>query len=95
MTATSPTYNGPAPAFIVTVEEGGVIRLPASVPVGATVAVVVVSPVQRSNADSVERERILRDLRELFKTTQDLVRPLAISEDDIQAEIAAYRQATT
>jgi hypothetical protein len=35
----------------------------------------------------------VRELRELFKTTQSLPQAQAISEDEIAAELAAYRAA--
>lgn len=51
---------------------------------GQRVAVVVIAE-DESPADRV------RELRELFQTTQALPQAQAITEDDIAAEIAAYR----
>ncbi len=42
-------------------------------------------------ADDEPPANRLRELRELFQTTQGLPQAQAITEDDIAAEIAAYR----
>jgi len=39
-----------------------------------------------------EREALVKELQDLFKTTQSLPSSIAITEEEIEAEIEAYRR---
>ena len=74
----------------VVVQPGGVIeiRSPKLLP-GTEVEVIVL--MESSSAPEAAREARLRELKVLFQATQALPQAQAISEDEITAEIAAYR----
>lgn len=44
-----------------------------------------------STKDREERKALVRELQDLFKTTQSLPSSIAITEEEIEAEIEAYR----
>lgn len=73
----------------VKVQPGGVIeiRSPELTP-GVTAEVIVLMETLEEESPQAAR---VRELAELFKTTQTLPQAKAISEDEIVAEIAAYR----
>ena len=71
---------------VVRVKPGGVIEITASELAPGTVAEVIV--LTESTADDVDRGR---ELAKLFKETQALRQARVVSEDDIAAEVAAYR----
>lgn len=73
----------------VKVQPGGVIeiRSPELTP-GAMAEVIVLMETREGESARVTR---VRELAELFKMTQALPQAQAISEDEIAAEIAAYR----
>jgi hypothetical protein len=73
---------------VVTVKAGGVIEIRASELAPGTVAEVIV--LTEGDTTAVEANRG-QELAALFKETQTLPQARAISEDEIAAEVAAYR----
>lgn len=73
---------------IVKVKPGGVIEIRASELVPGTVAEVIVLTEGEGTAAGADRGE---ELATLFKETQALPQARAISEEEISAEVAAYR----
>ena len=73
----------------VKVQPGGIIEIQSpELTAGAMAEVIVLMETLEGESARVARAR---ELAELFKTTQALPQAEAISEDEIAAEIAAYR----
>jgi hypothetical protein len=73
---------------VVTVKAGGVIEIRSAELAPGTVAEVIVLTEGESFAADASRAQ---ELAALFKETQVLPQTRAISEDEIAAEVAAYR----
>lgn len=73
---------------VVTVKAGGVIEIRVSELAPGTITEVIVLIEEENNPGETYRSQ---DLATLFKETQALPQARAISEDEIAAEVAAYR----
>lgn len=81
------------PAYVATVRADHTVVLPADVPVGSKVAVVIMSPDEGDKAEKARRARFQKVLDAIKAATEAGFTPPAISDAEIDARIERARHA--